>query len=70
MDDAEVLQQRVVELEGRLAARDAEVAELADLRAMVVRLEARIVELEREASRHSGNSGRAPSSDTLPERAA
>lgn len=57
-------------MEGLLAAREAELAELAELRAMVVRLEARIVELEREASRHSGNSGRAPSSDTLPERAA
>lgn len=56
-----------MELEGLLAARE---AELVEVRAALVRFEARVVELERELSRHSGNSGRSPSGDTLPQRAA
>lgn len=58
---------RIAELEQVLAVRDAEVAELREL---VSGLRARLVELERERSRNSGNSGRAPSGDTLPERSA
>jgi transposase len=52
------LRDRVAELE----------AENAALRALVERLEARIVELERELGRHSGNSSLPPSSDSQAQR--
>jgi len=52
----------VVELEAANAALESENAALG---ALVEVLEARIATLERETSRHSGNSGKPPSSDTL-----
>lgn len=55
-----MLEERVAELE----------AENAELRALVARLEARLAELEYELGRHSGNSSKPPSTDTLVERAA
>ena len=45
-------------------------AEIGELRDQVVALTARIAELEHELSRHSGNSGKPPSSDSLGQRAA
>lgn len=51
-------QDRIAELEAENGAQ----------RALIVRLEARIVELERELGRHSGNSGKPPSSDTVTQR--
>lgn len=52
------LRERVVELE----------AENAELRSLIERLEARIVGLERELGRHSGNSSLAPSTDSQAQR--
>lgn len=59
------LGERVAELERQLAARGEEVA---TLKALVEALEAEIERLRREGSRHSGNSGKPPSSDTLAQR--
>lgn len=57
--------ERVTELEHQLAARD---GELAALRAVVEALEAELERLRREQSKHSGNSGKPPSSDTVTQR--
>lgn len=58
---------RVAELRAANAALE---SENAALRAVVGVLEARIAKLERETSRHSGNSGKPPSSDTMADKAA
>jgi transposase len=50
----------------RIAALEAENAEL---RALIDTLRAEVAELKHELSRHSGNSGKPPSSDTLAQRA-
>lgn len=57
--------ERVAELEEQLAARD---GELAALRVVVEALEAELERLRREQSKHSGNSGKPPSSDTVTQR--
>ncbi|MGH9153638.1 MAG: IS66 family transposase [Acidimicrobiales bacterium] len=57
--------ERIAELERQLAARDQEIATLA---AAIEALEAEVERLRREQSKHSGNSGKAPSSDTLTQR--
>jgi transposase len=43
--------------------------ENAELRALIETLRAKVAELEHELSRHSGNSGKPPSSDTMAQRA-
>ncbi|MCA1842981.1 MAG: IS66 family transposase [Actinobacteria bacterium] len=50
--------------------RAAHLKTMRELRARAERAEARAAELERELSRHSGNSSKPPSGDTLTERAA
>jgi transposase len=45
------------------------VAENAELRALIETLRAEVAELKHELSRHSGNSGKPPSSDTLAQKA-
>lgn len=65
---------RIALFERRIAQLEAENAELRALvetqRQLIERLEARVAELEHELGRHSGNSSKPPSTDTLAERAA
>ncbi|MDP9402843.1 MAG: IS66 family transposase [Actinomycetota bacterium] len=58
--------ERIAELERQLAFRDEEIAAL---KAVVGTLEAELERLRREQSKHSGNSGKPPSSDTVTQRA-
>jgi len=64
--------ERVSELERQMAVRDGEIAardaEIAALKAVVEALEAELERLRREGSKHSGNSGKPPSSDTVTQR--
>ena len=59
------LAERIAELERQLEARNQEVAVL---KAALESLEAEVERLRREQSKHSGNSGKPPSSDTLTQR--
>lgn len=60
------LAEQIAELERQLAARDQEIAALA---AAIEALEAEVERLRREGSKHSANSGKPPSSDTVTQRA-